>query len=80
MSEEQNGVAESKAVALYHGDVGSEAPALLDRLQESKAVRIVANRVALTDPSKDPVNQVESLLVAQAAMATGLSPFPPQRG
>jgi hypothetical protein len=78
MSEEKNGVAESKAVALYHGDVAAEAPALLARLQESKAVRIVADRIVQTDPAKDPVNHGEALLVAQAAMATGLSPFPPQ--
>lgn len=65
-----------RAIALYHGVADAEAPALLARLQKAKAVRVVADRVKLT--ARAPVSHNEALLVAQAAMATGLSPFQPQ--
>jgi len=67
---------ETRAVALFHGLADDASP--LARYGSSKVVRIVADRLMKTDHGKTPVLFDEALLVGQAAIATGLSPFQPQ--
>lgn len=69
----------SKALipALFHGDEG-EVNNALARYKTARAVRIVADRVGKTDKSEAGRTESECLLIAQAALATGLSPFEPQ--
>jgi len=71
---EQNGT--TKAVALYHGEASAVNP--LARYGSSRAVRVVADRIVATDSSRNRLNVEEALLVAQATLSTGLSPFQPQ--
>lgn len=66
----------SRAVALYHGPATDASP--LARYGTSKAVRIVADRMMRVEKGAQGLTQDEALLVAQAALATGLSPFEPQ--
>ncbi|MGH9158164.1 MAG: hypothetical protein ACRD1K_20540 [Acidimicrobiales bacterium] len=65
-----------RAVALYHGP--AERAAALARYASAKLVRIQAERLMLTEKSKQGLEWNEALLVAQASLATGLSPFEPQ--
>lgn len=71
---DQNGT--TKAVALYHGEASAVNP--LARYGSSRAVRVVADRIVATDSSRNRLNVEEALLVAQATLSTGLSPFQPQ--
>lgn len=67
---------EFKPLALFHGEV--DKTGVLARYAESRAVRIVASRLKLTDRGEHRLNDTEALVIGQAALATGLSPFQPQ--
>jgi|GEM_PF-7043009 len=67
---------EFKPLALFHGEV--DKIGVLARYAESRAIRIVASRLKLMDRSDDGLTDTEALLIGQAALATGLSPFQPQ--
>lgn len=71
MAEEQ-----SSAVVLYSGP--ADRHAVLSRYGSAKLVRIQAERLQLTEKGKNGLEWPEALLVAQASLATGLSPFEPQ--
>ncbi len=67
---------QSKAVVLYRG--AAERHAVLARYGSAKLVRIQAERLQMTEKGKNGLKWEEALLVAQASLATGLSPFEPQ--
>ncbi|MCJ7831355.1 MAG: hypothetical protein MUP86_02395, partial [Dehalococcoidia bacterium] len=69
------GNGQEKAVVLYKGDAEAVHP--LARYGESRVVRIVADRLVLTDNRKNRLNREEALLTAQCAIACQLNPFPP---
>jgi hypothetical protein len=62
-----------KAVALYHGEARP-----LAKYGESKVVRIVKDRIMALDARKEKLNDLEALTLAQCAVATRMSPFPPE--
>lgn len=68
-----------KSVVLFHGSA-DEAKNPLARYAESRIVRAMSDRITATDrgAGAKKLNRSEALLVAQAAIATGLSPFQPQ--
>ncbi len=72
---EEKIASDSRLPVLFHGE--AEKVNALARYGESKAIRIVADRLEATDKSKVPLTRSENLLVAQAAIATGLIPFEP---
>lgn len=63
---------QEKAVALYHGEAKP-----LAKYGESKVVRIVKDRIMALDARKEKLNDLEALTLAQCAVATRMSPFPP---
>ncbi len=65
-----------KAVVLYRG--ATDRHAVLARYGSAKLVRIQAERLQMTEKGKNGLEWPEALLVAQASLATGLSPFEPQ--
>jgi hypothetical protein len=69
------GNGQEKAVVLYKGDAEAVHP--LARYGESRVVRIVADRLMLTDNRKNALTRDEALLTAQCAIACQLNPFPP---
>jgi hypothetical protein len=66
---------EAKPLALYHGEVEHA----LARFGEREVVQALAVRIQVTDTSKIPLNKIEALVVAQAALTHRLDPFPPNR-
>ena len=67
---------EFKPLALFHGEV--DKTGVLARYAESRAVQIVASRLKLTARGEHGLTDTEALVIGQAALATGLSPFQPQ--
>ena len=65
-----------KAVVLYSGQ--AERHAVLARYGSAKLVRVMAERIQLTEKGKHGLEWHEALLVGQASLATGLNPFEPQ--
>ena len=64
------------AVVLYRGE--ADRHAVLARYGSAKLVRIQAERLQMVEKGKNGLEWPEALLVAQASLATGLSPFEPQ--
>ena len=73
MSEQEDS---QRSVVLYSGP--ADRHAVLARYGSAKLVRIQAERLQLTEKGKNGLEWPEALLVAQASLATGLSPFEPQ--
>ncbi len=67
---------DEKAVVLYSGP--ADRHAVLARYGSAKLVRVMAERIQLTEKGKHGLEWHEALLVGQASLATGLSPFEPQ--
>ena len=67
---------QEKSVALFHGEADHHA---LARYAESRVVRALAARIRAIDNRKIPLNEMEATLTAQAAIGSGLNPFPPSQ-
>lgn len=70
---------DERAVALYQGEGDVVSGHALSLYGSSKIVRIFADRIMAIDDRKVRLNKIEAILTAQAAITTGLNPFPPSR-
>ena len=67
---------EGQTLVLYRGQ--PDRHAVLSRYGSAKQVRIQAERLQMMEKGKHGLEWHEALLVAQASLATGLSPYEPQ--